>query len=269
MKPLVTTPALGGGAREVTSVIAHRGASAYAPENTLAAFNLAFEMGADGIELDVELTKDGVPVVFHFDQNQQTHGLSSLKDLTLAEVKQLDAGAWFDAKYRGEEIPALEEVLEAVGARGLIVIEIKWSAVALGNDDLERATARVIAQATSAHNLVVSSFHPIALARMRRLAPRLPRALIYQTEVMPALLNGPWFRALVQPRALHFERQMLNAKRAAWARRKKHEIVAWHTEEPIEMKRLIALGVDGIMSNAPDVLRRVVDESATNSPSSY
>ena len=243
--------------------IAHRGASAYAPENTLAAFNLAFEMGADGIELDVELTQDGVPVVFHFDQDQQTHGRGTLQDLTLAEVKQLDAGAWFDAKYRGEKIPTLEEVLAEVGARGLIVIEIKWSAVALGNDKLERATADVIAQATSAHNLVVSSFHPIALARLRRLAPRVPRALIYQTEIMPALLNGPWFRALVQPRALHFEHHMLNEKHAAWARSKKYKIVAWHTEEPAEMQRLIMLSIDGIMSNAPDALRRVVDESTT------
>ena len=242
-------------------VIAHRGASAYAPENTLAAFNLAFEMGADGIELDVELTKDSVPVVFHFDQNQQTHGRRSLQDLTLAEVKRLDAGAWFDAKYGGEKIPTLEEVLAAVGARGLIVIEIKWSAVALSSDELERATAQVIAQAVDARNLVVSSFHPLALYRMRRLAPRVPRALIYQTELVPALLNGPWFRALVQPRALHFECQMLDAKRAAWARRAKYEIVAWRTEEPAEIKRLIALGADGIMSNAPDVLRRVVDET--------
>jgi glycerophosphoryl diester phosphodiesterase len=241
-------------------VIAHRGASAYAPENTLAAFHLAFEMGADGIELDVELTKDGVPVVFHFDPNQQTHGRRTLQDLTLAQVKQLDAGAWFDAKYRGEKIPTLEQVLAAVGARGLIVIEIKWSAVALGNDDLERATARVIAQAVNAHHIVISSFHPIALYRMRQLAPHLPRALIYQTEIMPALLNGPWFRALVQPRALHFDCQMLDEKRAAWARRAQYEIVAWHTEEPAEIKRLITLGVDGIMSNAPDVLRRAVDE---------
>jgi glycerophosphoryl diester phosphodiesterase len=244
-------------------VIAHRGASAYAPENTLAAFDLAFEMGADGIELDVELTKDGVPVVFHFDQNQQTHGHRTLQDLTLAEVKQLDAGAWFDTKYRGEKIPTLEEVLAAIGARGLIVVEIKWSAVALGNDELERATARAIAQTDRACNIAVSSFHPIALYRMRHLAPRVPRALIYQTEIMPALLNGTWFRTLVKPRALHFEHHMLNEKRAAWARSKKYEPIAWHTEEPAEMQRLIALGVDGIMSNAPDVLRRVVDESTT------
>jgi glycerophosphoryl diester phosphodiesterase len=250
-------------------VIAHRGASAYAPENTLAAFKLAFDMGADGIELDVELTKDGVPVVFHrgdldhFDQNHNTHGRGSLLNLTLAEVKQLDAGAWFNARFRGEKIPTLEEVLSSVGSRGLIMIEIKWTAVALRNAKLERATAKVIAQASNTRNLIVSSFHPMALYRMRQLAPRMPRALTYQTEIIPVLLNGFWFRTLVHPRALHYECRMLDEKRATWARSKKYELVAWHTEEPEEMHRLIALGVDGIMSNAPDILRRVVDESSS------
>jgi glycerophosphoryl diester phosphodiesterase len=80
-------------------------------------------MSANGVELDMELTKDGIPVVFHFDQNKQTHVRGTLKDLTLAEVKQLDAGAWFDAKFRGERIPTLEAVLGAIGTRGLNVIE--------------------------------------------------------------------------------------------------------------------------------------------------
>ena len=244
-------------------VIAHRGASAYAPENTLAAFKLAFDMGADGIELDVELTQDGVPVVFHFDQDKQTHGLRSLKELTLAQVKQLDAGTWFGAKFRGEKIPMLAEVVEAMGTRGLIVVEIKWSAVSLGNAALERATAQVLAQASSQGNRVISSFHPLALFRMGRLAPNVPRALIYQTKLMPAVLNGPWFRSLVHPHALHVDIQMVDAKYTAWARLKQYPVVAWHTEEPAEMRRLIGLQVDGIMSNAPDVLRRVVDENKT------
>jgi glycerophosphoryl diester phosphodiesterase len=240
--------------------IAHRGASAYAPENTLAAFNLAFEMGADGIELDVELTQDGVPVVFHFDADNQTHGLRSLKTLTLAQVQQIDAGAWFDPKFRGERIPTLEQVLAAIGTRGQINIEIKWSAVQMGNDDLERATADVIARA-QANDVVISSFHPIALYRIARRLPRLPRALIYQQELIPALLNGPWFRFLVRPRALHPQCEMLTPSCAAWARRKGYQITAWHTEDPVEIKRLIALGVDGIMSNAPDILRQVIDET--------
>jgi glycerophosphoryl diester phosphodiesterase len=244
-------------------VIAHRGASAYAPENTLAAFNLAFDMGADGIELDVELTKDGVPVVFHLDPDRQTHGLRTLRDMTLAEVKQLDAGKWFSAKFRGEKIPTLDEVIHTIGGRGSIVIEIKWSAVAWGIADLERATAKVLAQAPEQANRVISSFHPIALYRMRQLAPNAPRAMIYQTRLMPAVLNGPWFRYLVHPQELHPDIRMIDPAYTDWAHRKRYSVVAWHTEQPAEMRRMVALGVDGIMSNAPDVLRRVVDENKT------
>ena len=190
--------------------IGHRGASAYAPENTIAAFNRAFDMGADGIELDVELTKDGVPVVFHFSTpNHPTHGIRSLSAMTLAEVKHLDAGAWFDEKFRSERIPTLTEVLDAVGSRGKIVVEIKWSAVKLGNAALEQATAQVIQQSANAHQVIISSFHPIALYRIARLAPHIPRALIYQEDLFPWLLNGFWFRWLTRPQQIHPAHAML------------------------------------------------------------
>jgi glycerophosphoryl diester phosphodiesterase len=242
-------------------IIAHRGASAYAPENTLAAFNLAFELGADGIELDVELTNDGVPVVFHSDPVKMTHGLISLKNMSLGEVKQLDAGAWFDIRYRGEKIPTLAEALSTMSPRGEVVIEIKWSAVRMANANLERAIAAVLAAAPGRNAWILSSFHPIALFRMRHLVPGIPRALIYQTKLVPAALNGPWFRSLVAPKALHVDTQMVDKNFVAWAHRNRYQIVAWHTEQTEEMRRLIALGVDGIMTNAPDVLRSVVDDN--------
>ena len=242
-------------------VIGHRGASAYAPENTIAAFNLAFDMGADGIELDVELTRDGVPVVFHFSTpTHPTHGLRTLGDKTLAQVKQIDAGAWFDEKFRDEKIPTLAEVFAAVGSRGKVVVEIKWSAVKLGNADLERETAQVIRQCKNAKQVVVSSFHPIALYRMSRLVPDIPRALIYQEDLVPGLLNGPWFRWLTRPREIHPAHQMLTPKFAAWAHANKFSLTPWAIDDPNEMKRVIALGVDGIMSNKPDLLRKIVDQ---------
>ncbi len=243
-------------------VIGHRGASAYAPENTIASFNLAFGMGADGIELDVELTKDGVPVVFHFsDPNHPTHGIRSLGDKTIAEVEQIDVGTWFGEKFRGEKIPTLAKVLDAVGSRGRIVVEIKWSAVKLGNSDLERATAQVIGQSKNAKQVIISSFHPIAPYRMSRLAPDVPRALIYQEDLVPWLLNGPWFRWLTRPQEIHPAHEMLTLRFAAWAKQKGYRITPWAIDDPDEMKRVIPLGVDGIMSNKPDILRQIVDQN--------
>src|SRR5512143_1091036 len=110
-------------------VIAHRGSAAYAPENTLAAFQLAAEQGADAIELDVDLTRDGHMVIMHdatIDRTTDGHG--RVGDLTLEELRRVDAGAWKDAAFQGERVPLLEEVFEAVGQRLLINVEIKGMA---------------------------------------------------------------------------------------------------------------------------------------------
>jgi len=227
----------------------------------LSAFNRAFDLGADGIELDVELTQDGIPVVFHFSTAAHpTHGLKSLQDLTLAQVKQLDAGAWFDQKFRGEKIPTLAEALDCVGTRGKIVVEIKWSGVKLGNAKLEQATAQVIRQATNAEQIIVSSFHPIALHRIARLLPKTPRALIYQEQLVPWLLNGFWFRWLTRPHQIHPAHEMVDARFVDWAKRNRYALTPWAIDDPAEMKRILDLGVAGMMSNKPDLLRQIIDQ---------
>ncbi|NIV29434.1 MAG: glycerophosphodiester phosphodiesterase, partial [Anaerolineae bacterium] len=105
---------------------AHRGASHQAPENTLAAFLLASELGADGIELDVQLSRDGEIVVIHdFVLDTTTDGAGPVRERTLAELKELDAGHRFDSAYAGQEIPTLQEVIDAVGHRLLLNIELK------------------------------------------------------------------------------------------------------------------------------------------------
>src|SRR6266496_640164 len=107
-------------------VFAHRGASAHAPENTIAAFELALAQNADAIELDVKLTADGHVVVIHDSTVDRTTGSRGrVKDLSLAQLRSLDAGSFFSEKYRGEKIPTLEEVLEAVGKRTIINVELK------------------------------------------------------------------------------------------------------------------------------------------------
>ena len=106
--------------------IAHRGASGYAPENTLAAFDKAVEMQADYIEIDVQLSKDDLPVVIHDDTlDRTTNGTGNISAYTLQELKSLDAGSWFDKKYAGEKIPSLNEVLEMYGEKINILIELK------------------------------------------------------------------------------------------------------------------------------------------------
>ena len=236
-------------------VLGHRGACAYAPENTLAAFNLAFEMGADGVELDVTLTKDGVPVVIHDDKvDRTTNGHGRINAMTLAEVKRLDASHKFD-KYRGETIPTLEEVLRAVGNRGIVNIEIKSST--LRTDGIEAATLTVIRDTATHNNILISSFNPLALLRMHDLDPTLPRGLLYASD-MPIYLRRAWLRPIARPSTLHPRFSMITPKFVVWARSKDYKINTWTVDEPTEMKRLIDLGIDAIISNKPDVLRATV-----------
>lgn len=236
-------------------VLAHRGASAYAPENTLAAFNLAFEMGADGIELDVTLTKDGVPVVIHDDTvDRTTNGQGVVKEMTLEQIKQLDASYTFE-KYRGEKIPTLVEVLRAVGKRGIVNIELK--STTLKTDGIEAATLAAIQDTGTMDNVIISSFNPFALQRMFALEPRLPRGLLYAPN-LPLYLRRAWLRPLARATAMHPHCSMVDAKFVAWAKGKGLEINTWTTDDPAEMKRLCDLGVDAIMTNKPDILRQVV-----------
>ncbi len=236
-------------------VLGHRGASTSAPENTLSAFNLAFDMGADGIELDVTLTQDGVVVVIHDDTvDRTTNGHGAIKAMVLEQVKQLDASFKFE-KYRGEKIPTLQQVLSAVGKRGIVNIELK--STTLKTDGIEAATLAVIQDTGTADHVIISSFNPFALYRTAQLNPRLPRGLLYSTD-LPMYLRRAWLRPLARPTALHPEHSMITPAYVTWARAKRYQINTWTVDDPVEMKRLIELGVDAIITNKPDVARQVV-----------
>src|SRR5205814_5101727 len=152
-------------------VIAHRGASGTHPENTLAAFRRAVELGADMIELDVQLTRDGEVVVFHdATLERTTDGAGAVSDRTLAEIRRLDAGAWFGPAFRGTRVPTLAEVLAAVGLP--VNVELK----PVGDDGLEARALAVVESAGALARVVFSSFDAGALERLRACAAGAPLA---------------------------------------------------------------------------------------------
>ena len=158
--------------------LAHRGASAVAPENTLSAFRRAMELGADGVELDVQLSADGALVVCHnywVDQTSNGHGPIAAQKL--AELKQLDFGGWFGPQFIGEPIPTLDEVFDGLPPSALINVELKSES--LRSNGLEAAVAGLIARRGAHHRVIVSSFNPVALWRMHRLDPRIKTGLLY------------------------------------------------------------------------------------------
>ena len=243
--------------------IAHRGASTAAPPNTLAAFEKAIELGADGIEFDVHLSADGVPMVIHdFTMDATTDGSGRVADMTLAQLKQLDAGSYFAPAFAGERIPTLEEVLEAAGSQLFLNIELKTTN--LRDDGLEQA---VIAQVERhragceqrlGNNVVISSFNPFSLRRVKKIAPHIPVGLLYAPG-LPLPLGRAWLAFLVPHEARHPEHSMVDARYMAWARQRGYRVNTWTVDDPDEMRRLIGLGVDGIITNVPDVLCSVLE----------
>jgi glycerophosphoryl diester phosphodiesterase len=236
--------------------IAHRGASAVAPANTLAAFEKAIELGADGVEFDVHLSADGAPVVIHdFSVNATTDGSGRVADMSLAQLKELDAGYYFDPTFAHERIPTLEEVLQTAGRRLLLNIELKT--VSLRDNGLERTVIAQVKRRGLEKSVLLSSFNPFSLRRAKKIAPRIPVGLLYAPG-LPLPLRRAWLAHLAPHEARHPEHTMVDSRYMRWARRRHYRVNTWTVDEPDEMRRLIDLGVDSIITNVPDILRNVV-----------
>jgi glycerophosphoryl diester phosphodiesterase len=236
--------------------IAHRGASAAAPQNTLAAFRKAIELGADGVELDVHLSADGAPVVMHNScVDETTDGAGRIADKTLAELKELDAGGKFSLQFAGERIPTLAEVFDALQGRLLVNVELKG--LNLSSVGLEAPVVEVVRRFGMEKKVLFSSFNPFTLRRLRSLAPDIPAGLLCPRN-LPIYLRRAWLAPFAPHQARHPHFALVDEQLVRWCRARKLRVNVWTVNEPAEMKRLIALGVDGIITDAPDVLGAIV-----------
>ena len=240
--------------------VAHRGASAAAPGNTLAAFEKAVELGADGVELDVQLSADGVPVIMHdFTVGATTDGSGRVGDLTLAQLRQLDAGVRFAPRFAGQRIPTLAEVLEAFGSQLLFNIELKTTS--LRDNGLEQAVVSEVRRQGLDSRVLFSSFNPLSLRRVKKIAPHISAGLLYDLNE-PLPLRKAWLAFLAPHEARHPHYKMVDARYVAWARKRGYGVNTWTVDDPGEMRRLIRLGVDGIITNVPDLLRSVLQSES-------
>jgi glycerophosphoryl diester phosphodiesterase len=223
-------------------IIAHRGASADLPENSLAAFALAAEQGADGIELDVQFSADNQIVIFHDATIERFTGHKyKVSHLTLAELKEVDLG-------QGQVIPTLDELLEMMGPRLLYNIEIKD--FNLRNKGLEAAIADRIESFAVQDQTLISTFNPLSVRRARKVFSRsVPIALIRAT----GLLQYTYLFASEQADNPHHA--LVNEKYIAWAKKRGYRIHAWTVDDPGEASRLAGLGVHGIITNRPQIIR--------------
>jgi glycerophosphoryl diester phosphodiesterase len=235
----------------VPLVIGHRGASFDAPENTLASFALARQLGADGVELDTSLTRDGIPVVIHnLTVDETTDGTGPVRNFDLKTLKTLDAGSSFDARFKGESIPTLDEVFETVGPELAVNVELKtesWT-----DNGLERAAVEVIRRHNANRRVIVSSFNPFAMRRFRALAADIPIGYLYSPDE-PIYLRYGWFVVGLPHEARHPQHTLVDAPYMAWAKARGYRVNTWTVDDPDRIRALRDLGVDAIISNRPDV----------------
>lgn len=235
-------------------VIAHRGASGYGPENTLAAFERAVQLGAGFIETDLHLTRDARFVAIHdAEVDRTTNGHGPVHGFTLAELRQFDAGLWFDRQFSGQRIPTLEEILDFSCKHDVVFyFEIKYDA-AWG---MHHALAAALSGSGNAARSIVISFDPATLLSLRRLDPSIMLGLLSDNPKADMLKTATDCGARqIGPRF-----DLLTPQLVADAHRKDLHVVTWTVNEPDKMRAAIDSGVDGIMTDVPDRLRALLED---------
>jgi glycerophosphoryl diester phosphodiesterase len=230
-------------------IFAHRGASAHAPENTLASFELALAQGADALELDAKLSADGHVVVFHdLTLDRTTDGTGRLGHKKLADLRALDAGSFFSEKYHGEKIPLLEEVFDAVGNKVFINIELKN--YTSPRDPLVDRVCELVKKCGVERRVLFSSFLASNLNRARQLMPEVPRGLLAAEHWMGAWARSFGF-AFGDYAALQPSIKDVDAREVQRVHRLKRRIHVWTVNKAEEMVRLKNWRVDGIFTDDP------------------
>jgi len=230
------------------AIFAHRGASQAAPENTLAAFQLALEQQADGIELDVHLTADRQVVVIHdHDLSRTTDGAGSVYAHTLEEIRQLDAGG-------GQQIPTLEEVLNLVGDQATLNIELKGLSSAA--TELPKAVTDLVQAHGLTGTVILSSFDPRLLAGARRFLPEARIGLLTPTGVLGEVIKAV-SAPLLKPYSLHPHFSSVTPRYLQQAKERGRRVIAYTVNRAEDIRRLFALGISGIFTDDPLTARQI------------
>ena len=246
--------------RDMPLNVGHRGTMASAPQNTLAAFRKAVEVGADGVEFDVHLSRDGAVVVIHdYVVDRTTDGTGRVAQKTLAELKALDAGGKFAPEFAGERIPTLAEVFNLLDGRLLVNVELK--APGRSRDtSLVAPVLKVVREHGLGKRVLFSSFNPYVLRAMKELAPDIPIGLLYAPD-SPIYARRAWLDPFEPHEARNPHYSLLTGPIIRWYHSRGLRVNTWTVNEPDEMRRLIEAGVDGIITNKPDLLRDVLREA--------
>ena len=234
----------------MTLNIAHRGASALAPENTMTAFEKAIELGADVIELDLHLTRDDELVVIHDDTlDRTTDGRGPVHVRSLEELRRLDAGRWFADRFGGQRIPTLTEVLDRFAGKVPLALEVKAGSTFFPG--IEEQVVAALRRYSAIDQAAIASFDHFALRRVKEIEPALRTAalLVGRPVSLPALASACGADGVA------LEASLVTGTEVEACRAAGLQLVVWVVNEPAQMRHFIGLGVDGIITDCPDLLR--------------
>lgn len=256
---------------EKVYTIAHRGASGYAPENTMPAFELAREMDSDSIELDIHLTKDQIPVVIHDDTvNRTTNSKGYVRNMTLEQIKQLDAGSWFNKAYpmfareiyAGTTIPTLDEVFETFGKEISYVLEIKESTPKI---NIEVLLNEYIKKYDLEKVVVIHSFSAASLRKFHSINPDIPLYQLVWNDYTSVRLTEAYL-ADVKSYAVGISPnfQGTSASYVAQIKRAGLKVMPYTINYQLNMDKAYSWGVDGVYTNFPDRFHEVIETNRKN-----
>jgi len=239
-------------------LVGHRGFPTKAPENTLASFRIAAEVPVDMVELDVHLSKDEQLIVIHdATLDRTTNGSGSVAEYTVQELKQFDAGSWFGEAFKAEPIPTLGEVVAALPETMLINIEIKPEAVRDGNNGIQKRVGEFITELHLEHRIVVSSFHHGVLKLLKESFPEIHTGVLY---AFPRDFGKKPSELAKRVGAEIFicNRREVTQRVVDNAHENELRVAVYTLDTPRQIARALNLGIDAVVSNAPDVAKQVM-----------
>lgn len=237
-------------------IIAHRGANQYAPQNTMPAFQKAIDLGADGLETDVHVTRDGALVLCHnYSIDETSNGLGNICEYTLKDLKALDFGASFSRKYRGTPLPALDELLALCKHSPLKILNIELKSPKNDEHGIVRKTLEAVARFDLLDRLLISSFDPALLAEAKELEPKCKTAFLYpmpQNSVAYSLHPPYGLVEKIRADAVHPFHAFVNAAMVRRFHKMGVRVNAWTVNSPSAVRKLLVCGADGIITDRPN-----------------
>ncbi|GAQ16941.1 glycerophosphoryl diester phosphodiesterase [Oceanobacillus picturae] len=229
-------------------VFAHRGSSGTCPENTLSAYKEAVEGGSDGIEIDVQYTKDNELVVIHDNTvNRTTNGKGLVKDYTLKELKMLDAGCWFSEQFALERIPTIEEVLAFVKEKEGLLLNIELKNVVIHHEGIEERVIKLVRDYSLSNRVIFSSFNHISLHRISKLAPEIECAVITLDKQFK-----PWdYLASVGAAGWHPQWSKIDQHIINEMKKRNHPVRVYTINKVDQMEAFLTNDIEAIMTDYP------------------